>query len=151
MENLKKEQFKKLIALNIFTLTVLLVIAAAALGIKYINSRLPHWLYIPYCLTHDLFHLYCPFCGCTRAGLALLRLDVAGSFAANPTVILFCFEYLVYNAVAAVFIFKGKKIPELKRWGIATGIFFILFFAVRNILMIFFGFDTLGELVGFWR
>lgn len=151
MKNSQKEQLKKLIAFDILTLFALLVTAAAALGLKYINSRLPQGYYIPYCLTHDLLHLYCPFCGCTRAGISLLRLDVVSSFTANPIVILFCTVYLVYNAVAVIFIVKNKAIPDLARWGIAVGVFLLVFCAVRNILMIFFGFDTLGELVGFWR
>lgn len=151
MENLKKEQLKKLICLNALTLLFVLVTAVSALGIKYVNSRLPWGIYLPYCLTHDLLRLYCPFCGCTRAGLALFRLDVVGSLAANPTVILFCLEYFAYNAVSAVFILRGKKLPSLARWGVAFGIFLLVLSAVRNILMIFFGFDTLGELVGFWR
>ena len=151
MENFKKEQLKRLIIFNVLTVFALIVTAVSALGIKFANSRLPDGFYIPYCLCHDLLHLYCPFCGCTRAGLALLRLDVAESFAANPLVILFCVGFAAYDVIAVARVNKGNALPDLRRLGFWVGIFLLVFSLVRNILMIFFGFDTLGELSFFWQ
>lgn len=150
MKNFEKEQLKRLAVLNALAGLVILAIAVSALGIRFVNSHLQDY-YIPYCLTHDLLHLYCPFCGCTRAGLALFKLDFVGSFLANPLIILGVLGWVVYNVISIVRISKGKNIPDLGRVGLFVGLFLLLFFALRNVLMIFFGFDTLGELVGFWR
>ena len=80
---MKKIDRKKLAALAYKDLVVLVlgaVIAISALALRFLNSILPKGVQIPYCLCHDLLRLYCPLCGCTRAGVALLRLDFAESF-----------------------------------------------------------------------
>ena len=151
MKKIKKERLKRLLVSDGLILLAVLAAAVLALGTKLINSLLPEGYYLPYCLCHDLLHLYCPFCGCTRAGLALFRLDFAASFSANPLVILFCFALAFYNGVSLCQIWCEKEIPDLRRYGPFVLVLLVLFAVLRNILMIFFGIDTLGELVGFWR
>lgn len=151
MKNSRKQKFKRLAENDTKFCLAVLACVAVAFGMNFINSRLPDGYYIPYCISHDVFHLYCPFCGCTRAGIALVRLDFVGSLVANPLVILFCIIFVCYNVVSVVLICKDKRIPNLKRCGTGAVCFLLLFAVVRNILMIFFGFDTLSELIVFWR
>ena len=40
--------------------------------------------YFPTCPFYELFHLYCPGCGSTRAAFYLLHGDVPGVFRSNP-------------------------------------------------------------------
>ena len=86
MKRFDEKQLKKLLYNDAVALSILLVVALGALGLRFVNSRLPEGIDIPYCLCHDILRLYCPFCGCTRAGVALMRLDIAESFKANPLV-----------------------------------------------------------------
>ena len=150
---MKKFDRKKLAALAYSDLVVLAIVAVTAigaLGLRLLNSILPDGVQIPYCLCHDLLHLYCPFCGCTRAGVALFRLELAESFKANPLVLLFVLGLVLYNVISLVRISRGGEIPRIKRAEIWVGVLLLCFAIVRNILMIFFKFDTLGELVSFW-
>lgn len=66
-------------------LTGLLLVAAVGIGYAlWVN--LTH-LSIP-CPFHAITGLQCPGCGVTRMCLALLRLDVAGAWKANPVLLL---------------------------------------------------------------
>lgn len=150
---MKKIDRKKLVALaysDLVVLAIVAVVAIGALGLRLLNSILPDGVQIPYCLCHDLLHLYCPFCGCTRAGVALFSFELAESFKANPLVLLFVLGLVLYNVISLVRISRGGEIPRIKRAEIWVGVLLLCFAIVRNILMIFFKFDTLGELVSFW-
>ena len=151
---MKKIDRKKLAALAYSdrgVLAVGAVIAISALALHFLNSILPKGIQIPYCLCHDFLRLYCPLCGCTRAGLALLHLDFAESLKANPLVLLFVLGLVLYNLVSLVRIGRGGELLRVKNAWVLTGISLFAFALVRNLLMIFFKFDTLGELVSFWR
>lgn len=41
------------------------------------------------CILHDVFHIYCPGCGGTRAVMALLHLQIGRSLQLNPFALLF--------------------------------------------------------------
>ncbi len=55
----------------------------------FISLLLQRWNIIPVmpCMIHDLFHLYCPGCGGTRALFALLQGHLLRSLYCNPAVI----------------------------------------------------------------
>ena len=105
------------------------------------------WLY---------FHIYCPTCGGTRSVQYFVRGRFAESLFANPAPFVILVFYvriwaaLLYNCLAGV---KRKKmIPPLtdkEAWGIL--ILVVVYFAVRNLLMIFFHIDYLGDLAGYWQ
>lgn len=152
MEITKKNELKKLLSQDLSVISFLVAVVLFASSMWIANTLLGKiGIYIPYCICHDLLHLYCPVCGCTRAGLALLRLDFAESLAANPLVIIFAVGFIIYNIMSFCLIIYGKKIPHLKHFGIILGILLAVFAIMRNILMIFFDFDTLGELSYFWQ
>lgn len=151
MKNFDKKQLNRLLSLDGAVAAIIAMAAFGAIMLRLVNSHLPDGVSIPYCLTHDLLHLYCPFCGCTRAGLALLRLELWESFLANPLVLLFVAALVAYNAVSLWRIGKGRQIPDLSRFKTAAVILLVAFTLARNLLMIFFDFDTLGELYAFWQ
>ena len=150
MEENQKTKIKALLSYDAVVLAILAVVIAGTLALKLTNMMLPDSIKIPYCLSHDILHLYCPFCGCTRAGLALLKLDFISSFKANPLVLVFIFGFVLFNLISYVRIKRGKDILRINRAGLYAGIILTGFALIRNILMMFFDFDTLGELVSFW-
>ena len=150
MINFDKKELKTLLLADAAVIGLILLYVAGGLVTKVISDSLPNGDLLPYCLCHFLFHLYCPFCGCTRAGIALLNLDFAASFAANPLIILTPILIFAFNVVSIIKIAKGKSIPSLEKAAKTVIAFLLVFCLVRNLLMIFFGFDTLGELAHFW-
>ncbi len=100
------------------------------------------------CFFKEKFHLYCPGCGGSRSLSALLRLDIIRSFILFPalpiTVIILSFLYIrvfisiIKNDESALL---GFKINSL----IIIPIVIIFFFFLRNILLIFFKIDLIGD------
>ena len=154
MKNLDKNELKRLWEVNAAVLGVAVAAAALALSLTVANKVLEwlgFWFRIPYCACHDFLHLYCPVCGATRAGVSLLKLDFIGSLKANPLLIIAIVGLLIYDILSLWRISKGRGIIVIKHGGFKLGIFLALFAVARNILMIFFNFDTLGELSTFWQ
>lgn len=104
------------------------------------------------CFLHDFLHLYCPFCGGTRAVSALLRLDLLAAFRYNAFVCVFAFCVVVWDLMTLIrMLRKQVKWWSVPHWSwIALVIFFCAFFVLRNLLMIFCGYDPTGDLGIFW-
>ena len=106
------------------------------------------------CQFSQLFHLYCPGCGGTRAISSLLRFDVIGSLLANPVpvyaIVLFFRVWiaLLHNVITGR---DGKKWRIIREWEI-VGIIVVIAgnFIVRNLLLVLFGIDYLGDMAAFW-
>jgi hypothetical protein len=93
-------------------------------------------------------HLYCPGCGGSRALLALLRLDVLGSLAANPSLIA-GIATLVYYEIALYLSSRGRA--RVRPWpAIAYAALILAFFIIRNLLLVLCGIDPLGDQIGYW-
>ena len=142
---------KKLIG-QFFLMNAALVIAAVAfLLIALLKQR----VYLPIfeCVTYKFFHLYCPLCGGTRAIFALLGLDVISAVKYNPFLFYLALAFVAYEIKAGVSAFKGKIdafiVPKWLVW--VTSALFVAFFIGRNLLMIAWGIDPIGDLVGYWR
>ena len=88
------------------------------------------------CYFSSELHLYCPGCGGSRAVLRLLEGDVIASVRGA----------LLYNTFLSR---NGKEVTVLYEWE-AWGILVVVlgFFIVRNLLLIFFGIDYLGDMTG---
>ena len=80
-----------------------------------------------------------------------MRFELLESLKANPFVVLFCLALAGWNLISIGRIRRGKEPCNIKRWGAGFGVALVLFALARNILMIFFGIDTLGELAVLWR
>ncbi len=100
-----------------------------------------------YLLTHcpfrEIFHVYCPGCGGTRAVFALIRLRLLTSFRMNPLPLLTILWLLI-------FICAGKLAPKLRRKIRLRSLFvlgtvFVLYSVVRNILLLCWGIDLVGD------
>lgn len=116
---------------------------------KAIADALP---WIAPCLLKMIFRIYCPLCGMTRSMGALLHGDIISSFLNNPGVIVGAAVFILCDITALIaLISKNNKIFRLIRPAIIIYLaFLILFFIVRNILLVFFGIDYIGDLADFW-
>ena len=105
------------------------------------------------CVSYKFFHLYCPLCGGTRAIFALLKLDFISALKYNPFLFYLAFAAVAYDVKACVWAFNGKKDAfDLPKWLIwLTAVLLALFLVGRNLLMIAWGIDPIGDLVIYWR
>ena len=131
----------------VFHLTVF-ALAGLLFGCFFLFSRLRAAGYpVVTCPLHDLLHIYCPFCGGSRAILSLLRFDFATAFRVNPAVLLSLPVLLFYYVRALVVFFGGGpfsfRVP--RGWTFALLGLFAAFFLLRNILLLAFGFDPAGD------
>lgn len=100
------------------------------------------------CHIHDRLHIYCPGCGCTRALEELLRLRPIASFLSNPMVLLGGLCAIYYE----ISLFRAAR--HRTRASALPAILYVaailVFFVIRNILLIAFRVDYLNDLVLFW-
>lgn len=104
------------------------------------------------CVMHDFLHLYCPGCGGTRAVMLLVRGDVIGAMLSNPIVPCYAALYIFLAVYAAVAILRDRD--RIIYWNTAlTWIIAMLpiaVFIVRNVLLVVWGVDTIGDLGVYW-
>ena len=144
-------------------LEILLVNAAlVAAGLLFLYALVPFCkeiLHLPLvCPFEALLHLYCPGCGGSRAVRALLSLDVGASLAANPTVAALVLALLVYDGIAVCSLVRGsdeiyrtalcRRLRKITVFVVAA--VFIGQFLVRNVLLVAWQIDPLGDLAAFW-
>ncbi|MBR2524594.1 MAG: DUF2752 domain-containing protein [Clostridiales bacterium] len=106
------------------------------------------------CYMFSHYHLYCPSCGGTRALKLLASGRIISSLLSNPIplyaagIVMRIWITLIINN----FFRKNKTkfsaftVPEI--WAIPAVIF--LFFVLRNVFLVSFGIDYLGDLSSFW-
>lgn len=96
--------------------------------------------------------LYCPLCGGTRAVMALLRLDLVAAFSYNAFVTVMAFVLIGLDVVAWVRYFQKKEVLlRLPGWcWIAATVVMILYWILRNYLVIAHGIDPTGDLGSIW-
>lgn len=102
------------------------------------------------CTTVELFHLYCPGCGGTRAVFALLRLDFVSMIKYNPILPMAILVYGYYNVRAFVEIKRNNEEYFIKNKHLLIYVVIALgfvYFLVRNILLLN-GIDLLGDILG---
>jgi hypothetical protein len=106
------------------------------------------------CAVHDLFHIYCPGCGGTRAVYLLLHLHPVQSFLYHPLVVFVALILAMYEIGAVITLIRrdGRRYYYLKDWFcyVALGII-IVNWVLRNILLIQFHVDYIGDLLQYWQ
>lgn len=104
------------------------------------------------CIMHRFF-IYCPLCGGTRALAALIRFDIASAWNYNAFVVILAVIALGVDVWAWVRYFQKKEpLVILPKWAwFAFCAVLVLYFILRNCLMIFFGIDPTGDLGYFWE
>lgn len=149
MEGRDKMENKRLRSFWLFHLSALLLFGICVGGFILFRVLRNAGIPVVTCPLHDLLHLYCPLCGGTRALLALLRFDFPTAFRLNPAVLLSIPVLLYYYVRALILFFKGGafsfRLP--RAWTFAFLFLFGLFFLVRNVMLVAFGFDPAGDFV----
>ena len=142
-----KRQTKQYITVNVLLLGLCLLFFVY----RSIMSRLPTML--SGCMMHDFFKIYCPLCGGTRAVSSLLQFDFVSAVRYNLFVVAMIVAVIFADIRAGVRLLKGKEklfLCPLRVW-IAAIIFFVLFAVLRNVFMIWLGYDPTGDLGVFWN
>ena len=105
------------------------------------------------CIMHRLLHIYCPLCGGTRAMVALCQGKLLLSLAYHPVSAYLAAGFIVFDVIAAVRIKKNHPTPlSIPKWYWIVGIVIAaLVFIIRNVALIGFGWDNLGDLAHYWQ
>lgn len=100
------------------------------------------------CIVHDLFRIYCPGCGGTRAIFALLKGHIVESLCSNPAILLGTVLVVYYEAGVLLTLIKknGKRYYSTSVVPIVVFVMIVMVFAVvRNYLLIACGIDLLQD------
>ena len=100
-----------------------------------------------FCLSHDLLRIYCPFCGGTRALSSLFRLDLLSALCSHAALVITLPLLVFLDARALCLILFGREDRRLfPTWARITVIsLFLVYFILRNLLMLTVGFDPTGD------
>lgn len=102
------------------------------------------------CGLRQLFGIYCPGCGGTRAMIALFHGHFLRSLVCNPAIILGGLLILYYEIGVIFTLIKknGKRYFYYRKWPLYSYLMVVAVFAIiRDILLIGFQFDMLEALV----
>ena len=105
------------------------------------------------CYMHDFLHLYCFGCGGTRAVKELLGLNILGSVMCNPIVVygMLMFGYYYIGGWFRYISHPWKRHFRFHKWmTILTMVVVIGIFIIRNVLLVIWKIDYLGDLKQFW-
>ena len=118
---------------------------------KMISSMIPR--VFSGCFLHDYLWIYCPLCGGTRAVSALLAGKIVEAIACNALVVLAMIVGLALYVTAWCRLFLGKErlLYFPKGFWVTTVIVLAVFGILRNVLMIGFSIDPLGDLGWLWN
>ena len=102
------------------------------------------------CSFQERFRLYCPGCGGSRSLACFMRLDLINSFIYYPPITVSAIVLIDYDRRLLTSVIKGKDsyISNFKYYTfLLIPISIILTFIIRNILLLFFGIDTVGDFI----
>ena len=106
------------------------------------------------CPYYTVAHVYCPGCGGSRAFSALLRGEIFRSLICNPAVLAGALLILYYEVRSLLVIVTGnygRYFGRVKhRLLIGYAIAILTYTALRNILLICFQIDLMGDLAPYW-
>lgn len=107
------------------------------------------------CMLKAIFHLYCPGCGGSRAMDAFLHGRFLQSFIIHPFVMYVFVFFLTYYIPSCLY-FTGIRKKPINYWFYMYLLYgllgiVILFFVVRILLLVYGGYDYLGECIQYWQ
>lgn len=105
---------------------------------------------IGFCAMKEFIHIYCPFCGGTRAfGTLFVKWDLLGSLAENPTIFLIAIRCVILEitAIYAIIRKKDRIFWFVKNEATVWVILFAVYFVIRNIAVFVFHYDPLGDII----
>ncbi len=131
-----------------------LILAAGIILFPYYRiGAIAVFSFFPHCVLHDVFHIYCPLCGGTRALDETIHFRLGEAFRFHPLIPLFAGIALVYYVFAWIRLFRGKTLlaPIPKALSVTALALLIGYWILRNVLLIGFGIDPAGDLASFWN
>lgn len=139
-EGLKKDFIIVNVLLGIAVLTMLGYMVLQKIGVI---PSMP-------CILHDVWHIYCPGCGGTRAIFAFLQGHILESLYYNPVIVLGVVLAMYYEIGIVVTLRKrnGKRYYSVSSvpW-IVCGVILVAFTVVRNYLLLGQGYDMLQDFI----
>ena len=91
------------------------------------------------CAIYDHFGIYCPGCGCTRAFLELIHLNIFKSIYYNPAVfyaLAMSLLFIITQTIDRIFKFKKHIMPYTNAYLYIGIVILFLNWIVRNILLL---------------
>ena len=140
------ERAKRYLLAHLCAVAVLLLFYGYA---WLMNRAFPNGYF--HCVLHDILHLYCPFCGGTRALFAALRFDLAAVLRLNAALPPAALAFAVLDVRALVRLCRHREGPLFPQWLLPAAVAYFLFFFVLRVAMLLFGFDPAGDLLVFWQ
>lgn len=100
-----------------------------------------------FCPIHELFQIYCPTCGVTRALDSILHLKFGQAWIQNPCIVLLVLLIAYYDIRAFISLIRGEeRVCHIKRWQAFCYIgILIIHGVVRDIMLVNYGIDPLGD------
>lgn len=107
------------------------------------------------CPFHKYLHLYCPGCGGTRAMDAFLQGKFLTSILYHPFIFYVAMVF-VYYYIAGAYTFLKKKdgriYYKIPTWVLVAAVVLLLvFFVIRNVLLVYGKVDFLQDLIVYWK
>ena len=102
------------------------------------------------CVIKESLHIYCPGCGGSRSLSAFMRLDFINSFILYPAIPISALVVLSYDVRLILSIVKkDTSFTDKYRFFpfIIIAVSIILQFIVRNVFLIFFSVDIIGDIL----
>lgn len=99
------------------------------------------------CYFRTKWGIYCPGCGGTRALFAILNGEILASVRYNPITLLFLID-LIFVPITYLIEKSNKELSLAKirlMYNLSLLIFIFVYFIARNLLLIYFGIDLLGD------
>lgn len=106
------------------------------------------------CVFHEILHLYCPGCGGTRAVYALLHFHFLESVGNHPIVLFVAIIFAEYYVGAIITLIRnnGKRYYYLRTWFCYVALGIVVVNAIlRNVLLVYFQYDYIGDLLYYWK
>lgn len=141
---------KQWLGFMLFNLAILFGAAMLPIYRRLADGALKPYIY---CFQNKYLHIYCPTCGITRMLDSLLHFDIIGAARANICLLILVF-FAAYFDIRALIALLRREEKILKVRAIYVYIFIgalIAFGILRNVLLIRFGIDPLGDNLAFWH
>lgn len=141
--------------MRIKRITYTVLNASALIGIMlfplYLNI-VKAWPGFFFCFLKRYTHLYCPMCGGTRAAYSLAKLDLISALRYNAFAVVLIILLILFDIRCFIRLFITKNEgPLIRLWeGIAVLALMIAFFITRNVLLVFWNIDQIGDLLKYW-
>lgn len=106
-----------------------------------------------YCFQNRYLHIYCPTCGITRMLDSLLHLDIIGAARANICLLALVLLIAYFDLRALLSLLRREeRILHVRAVYVYIFIGVLIAFGIlRNILLIRYGIDPLGDNLAFWH